>query len=150
MKTARVLQSILTISDVCLSARLLKASSFCRFIMASSTPKTARQEAICAAENENDSRWAAVVNGDTTGFEVCHVEGIGRGIRTTKSFKQGDLLLRYFGELISPQELKRRERVGPERGCFYRYLFKVVRYGTVTKPGTVWMEPEKTEPLPAS
>lgn len=86
---------------------------------------TARQKSALDAQAAKDSRWHEVINGNAAGLEICHVEGIGRGIRTTRPFKQGEYLLRYFGELISPAELKRREKRGPKRGHFYRYVFRL-------------------------
>lgn len=84
---------------------------------------TVRQKLALDEQAGKESRWQDVINGDTTGFEICHVDGIGRGIRTTQHFKQGEYLLRYFGELITMEELIRRERVGPVRKHFYRYKF---------------------------
>lgn len=84
---------------------------------------TQRQKSTLRNLQAKEVRWQDVINGVNTGFEVCHVEGIGRGIRTTKSFKGGEYLLRYFGELITMEELDRREQRGPKRGCFYRFAF---------------------------
>lgn len=69
-------------------------------------------------------RWQEVLDGDTSGFEICTVPNIGRGIKTTRAFKSGDILMRYFAELVSKEEFYRRENQGPEEGHFYRYVFK--------------------------
>lgn len=56
---------------------------------------------------------------------MCIVPKIGRGIKVTKSFKRKEVLLRYFGELVTEAEAKRRENAGPKVGHFYRYKFQV-------------------------
>lgn len=62
--------------------------------------------------------------GDKSGFEVCQVPQIGRGIKTTRSFKQNEVLMRYFGEVVTEREARRRERAGPQVGHFYRFNFR--------------------------
>lgn len=53
------------------------------------------------------------------------VPRIGRGIRTTRVFKRHDVLLRYFGEVVSEREASRRLNAGPTVGHFYRYTFRL-------------------------
>lgn len=86
---------------------------------------TSRQKVICQKSEDIQDRWEQVLAGDTSGFEIFHVEGIGRSIRTTRAFKQNEILMRYFGEVISPQEALRRDAAGPQVGHFYRYDFEV-------------------------
>lgn len=91
---------------------------------------TARQVALAEQATADDERLQAVLAGDRSGFEVCMVPRIGRGIRTTRAFQRKDVLLRYFGELVSEAEAIRRENAGPQIGHFYRYSFTLheVRY----------------------
>lgn len=86
---------------------------------------TARQHATYNNTREKNDRWEAVLAGDKSGFEVCHVPGMGRGIKTTRPFMHKEILMRYFGQIISEEEAQRREDRGPKVGHFYRYKFKV-------------------------
>lgn len=86
---------------------------------------TARQQQIIDRDRMMENRWADVLNGDKEGFEVCLVPKIGRGIKTTKKFEHNEVLMRYFGEIISEEELFRREQAGPDEGHFYTYIFHV-------------------------
>lgn len=86
---------------------------------------TARLRTIAHNRDSKNSRWNEVLSGDKSGFEVCQVPRIGRGIRTTRAFKQNEVLMRYFGEVVTEKEAVRREKRGPKRGCFYRYTFHV-------------------------
>lgn len=85
---------------------------------------TARVLVIENSRREKADRWRDVLRGDKTGFEVCIVPKIGRGIKTTKRFQQKEVLMRYFAELITAEELARREARGPKEGHFYRYKFQ--------------------------
>lgn len=84
---------------------------------------TSRQQVICRRSEEEELRWQLVLAGDKSGFEVCQVPGIGRGIKTTRSFQRNDILMRYFGEIVTENEARRRERAGPKVGHFYRFDF---------------------------
>ena len=50
----------------------------------------------------------------------------GRGVRTTKCFNKGDILLEYHGELISADEGMKREYKKEAIGCqdCYTFFFK--------------------------
>lgn len=102
---------------------------------------TSRQKTTFDKTAAESARFQEVVNGDQTGFEICMVPGIGRGVKVTRSFKRNDVLLRYFGELISQEESDRREEAGPEIGNFYRYSFPLNRRNYVldatTEDGTM-------------
>lgn len=59
-------------------------------------------------------------------FQVCHFEGKGRGVVTTRQFFKGDFVIEYTGELISIAEAKAREQLytkDQNTGC-YMYYFK--------------------------
>lgn len=62
---------------------------------------------------------------DKDGFVVRQTTAKGRGVFTTKPFKQGDFLLIYDGELVSGDEGERREREEGESG--FRYFFSYSR-----------------------
>lgn len=70
-----------------------------------------------------ESRFEDVVNGCLDGFEVCMVPEIGRGVRVTRRFERNDVLLRYFGDVVTEEEANRRKAAGPLVGHFYRYDF---------------------------
>lgn len=77
------------------------------------------------SERTKADRWSDVLRGDKSGFEVCMVPKIGRGIKTTRPFEKNEILMRYFGEVITEKECDRRESLGPEEGHFYVYKFIV-------------------------
>lgn len=95
-----------------------------RSILSRAMP-TARQQAKLDHDFTVGTRFEDVVNGCQQGFEVCVIPVIGRGVKITRRFKQNEVLLRYFGDLVSLKEADRREAAGPEIGHFYRYKFRV-------------------------
>lgn len=86
---------------------------------------TARQLTKRDSELSISQRWAEVLDGDKSGFEICMVPKIGRGIKTTRKFEHNEILMRYFGDVISEEEACRREALGPDEGHFYMYKFIV-------------------------
>lgn len=61
-----------------------------------------------------------------TGLKICHFEGKGRGVVTTRPFLKGEFVVEYIGELISVAEARSREQSYAEddnTGC-YMYYFK--------------------------
>lgn len=67
----------------------------------------------------------AVIDKRQNGLIIKDIEGKGRGIVTTKTFKCGDFVVGYVGELISLQEAKLREifySQYSEVGCYMFYL----------------------------
>lgn len=109
-----------------LSDQLFLSIIFLDKVTMASSPATDRQATISRNDEDEESRFQRVLAGCTSGFEICQVEGIGRGIRTTRPFKRNDLLLRYFGDVVTEQEAKRRENAGPLVGHFYRYNFRAL------------------------
>ncbi|XP_005795024.2 N-lysine methyltransferase KMT5A-like [Xiphophorus maculatus] len=60
------------------------------------------------------------------GLEVKHIEGKGRGVFAVKSFKKGDFVVEYHGDLLDLAEAKKKEAQyseDPKTGC-YMYYFR--------------------------
>ncbi|XP_014880861.1 N-lysine methyltransferase SETD8-like [Poecilia latipinna] len=64
-------------------------------------------------------------NGIEEGLEVKHIEGKGRGVFAGKSFKKGDFVVEYHGDLLDLAEAKKREAQyseDPKTGCYMYYF----------------------------
>lgn len=94
-------------------------------VVLSASMSTHRQQVISDQAAAREARFRDVIQGDQGGFEVCMVPGMGRGVKVTRAFKHNELLLRYFGELVSEHESNRRQAAGPEVGHFYHFKFRV-------------------------
>ncbi|KAA8592211.1 hypothetical protein FQN60_017666 [Etheostoma spectabile] len=59
------------------------------------------------------------------GLQIKHIEGKGRGIFAVKSFKKGEFVVEYHGDLLELAEAKRREAQyaqDPKKGCYMYYF----------------------------
>ncbi|XP_045891161.1 lysine methyltransferase 5Ab [Micropterus dolomieu] len=66
-----------------------------------------------------------IMNGIEEGMQVKHIEGKGRGIFAIKSFKKGEFVVEYHGDLLELPEAKMREAKyaqDPQTGCYMYYF----------------------------
>ena len=65
-------------------------------------------------------------------FQVRDILGKGRGVLSTKPFRQGDFVVEYYGDLIDVKEAKEREAEyarDTSIGCYmYYFQFKNKQY----------------------
>ncbi|KAM4578762.1 lysine methyltransferase 5Ab isoform 2-T2 [Fundulus diaphanus] len=64
-------------------------------------------------------------NDTEEGMEVKHIEGKGRGVFAVKSFKKGDFVVEYHGDLLDLAEARKREAQyaeDPKTGCYMYYF----------------------------
>ena len=67
----------------------------------------------------------AIISKRFEGLEVRAIEGKGRGVFATRHFQRSDFVCEYSGELIGPNEAKKREKKYSEDssiGCYMYYL----------------------------
>ncbi|XP_029642245.1 N-lysine methyltransferase KMT5A-A-like [Octopus sinensis] len=68
---------------------------------------------------------SAVLNRTEDGLKVVDFNGKGRGVIATRSFKKGEFVVEYAGDLISYPAAKDRERIyasDPGFGCYMYYF----------------------------
>lgn len=85
-----------------------------------------RKPAVCKMTERNRYIEDTILSGKEEGFEVKEFPDKGRGIVTTRTFRRGEFVLEYYGELIDFEEAKRREGIYTDKeniGC-YMYYFK--------------------------
>ncbi|GAA6224693.1 N-lysine methyltransferase KMT5A-like [Lates japonicus] len=66
-----------------------------------------------------------IKNGIEEGMQVKHIEGKGRGVFAAKSFRKGDFVVEYHGDLLELAEAKIREAEyaqDPKTGCYMYYF----------------------------
>ncbi|XP_034727722.1 lysine methyltransferase 5Ab [Etheostoma cragini] len=66
-----------------------------------------------------------IKNDTEEGLQIKHIEGKGRGIFAVKSFKKGEFVVEYHGDLLELAEAKRREAQyaqDPKKGCYMYYF----------------------------
>ncbi|KAM3611582.1 uncharacterized protein V6R79_020830 [Siganus canaliculatus] len=66
-----------------------------------------------------------IKKGIEEGLQVKHIEGKGRGVFAVKSFKKGEFVVEYHGDLLELAEAKRREAqyaLDPQTGCYMYYF----------------------------
>ncbi|XP_029998671.1 lysine methyltransferase 5Ab [Sphaeramia orbicularis] len=66
-----------------------------------------------------------IKNGIEEGLQIKHIEGKGRGVFAVKSFKKGDFVVEYHGDLLHLAEAKIREAQyaqDPTTGCYMYYF----------------------------
>ncbi|XP_047447914.1 lysine methyltransferase 5Ab isoform X2 [Mugil cephalus] len=77
-------------------------------------------------KNEEHSHIDDLIkNGTEEGMQVKHMEAKGRGVFAVKSFKKGDFVVEYHGDLLDLAEAKTREAKyaqNPETGCYMYYF----------------------------
>ncbi|XP_037633682.1 lysine methyltransferase 5Ab [Sebastes umbrosus] len=59
------------------------------------------------------------------GMQIKNIEGKGRGIFAAKSFKKGEFVVEYHGDLLEQAEAKIREAkyaLDPQKGCYMYYF----------------------------
>lgn len=67
----------------------------------------------------------AILSKQQEGLEVRNIEGKGRGVFATRPFSKNEFVCEYAGELISPEEAKKREKTysdDTDIGCYMYYL----------------------------
>ncbi|XP_040011803.1 lysine methyltransferase 5Ab [Xiphias gladius] len=77
-------------------------------------------------KNEEHSHTDDLIkNGIEEGMQVKHIEGKGRGVFAVKSFKKGEFVVEYHGDLLELPEAKIREAQyaqDPQTGCYMYYF----------------------------
>lgn len=66
-----------------------------------------------------------IKNSTEEGMQVKHIEGKGRGVFAVKSFKKGEFVVEYHGDLLELAEAKVRETQyaqDPQTGCYMYYF----------------------------
>ncbi|XP_026178096.1 lysine methyltransferase 5Ab [Mastacembelus armatus] len=66
-----------------------------------------------------------IKNGIEEGMQIKHIEGKGRGVFAVNSFKKGDYIVEYHGDLLELAEAKLREAQyaqDPQTGCYMYYF----------------------------
>ncbi|OCT56289.1 hypothetical protein XELAEV_18000344mg, partial [Xenopus laevis] len=85
----------------------------------------ARKSAV-RMEEEKTKKLKDILSGDESNFKICNFQEKGRGVVTLKSFKRGDLILQYKGDLLKYREGKQTEETyssDDSIGC-YMLFFK--------------------------
>lgn len=52
------------------------------------------QQVILSKAAAKEARFRDVIIGDQSGFEVCMVPGMGRGVKVTRDFKHNEILMK--------------------------------------------------------
>ncbi|GAB1599099.1 N-lysine methyltransferase KMT5A-A-like [Argonauta hians] len=68
---------------------------------------------------------SAILNKTEEGLKVVNFKGKGRGVIATRSFKKGEFVVEYAGDLLSYPAAKDRERIyasDPGFGCYMYYF----------------------------
>ena len=70
--------------------------------------RSQRKAANDAKEELEHDFWTKVTQNSEIGLQIFNAGLKGRGVKTTKAFKEGEYITRYNGELISYKEACRR------------------------------------------
>ncbi|XP_064153568.1 N-lysine methyltransferase KMT5A-like [Anguilla rostrata] len=99
-----------------------------------SVPGTRLGDAILTAElnltfrpqSEEQQRIGDLIQqGAEEGLEVRHIEGKGRGVFASRSFRKGQFVVEYHGDLLETKDAKKREEEygrNPATGCYMYYF----------------------------
>ncbi|KAJ8260834.1 hypothetical protein COCON_G00165570 [Conger conger] len=66
-----------------------------------------------------------IMSGTEEGMEVQHIEGKGRGVFASRSFRKGQFVVEYHGDLLQITDAKKREAKyaqDPSTGCYMYYF----------------------------
>ncbi|XP_035235157.1 lysine methyltransferase 5Ab [Anguilla anguilla] len=77
-------------------------------------------------QSEEQQRIGDLIQqGAEEGLEVRHIDGKGRGVFASRSFRKGQFVVEYHGDLLETKDAKKREEEygrNPATGCYMYYF----------------------------